>query len=62
MWDLKKNKQANKKTKTVTDSDTNTENKMMVARGEVGRGMGEIVEADKEVQTCGYKINHRDEK
>ena len=43
----------NKYNKTETD----TENKLMVARGEVGGWIGELGEGEQEVQTTSYKIN-----
>ena len=34
-----------------------TENKLMVARGEGGKHVGKIGEGDQEVKTSSYKIN-----
>ena len=40
------------KTKTI-----DIENRMVVARGEKGWGVGKTSEGNREVQTFGYKIN-----
>ena len=37
---------------------TDTENKLVVARGEDGSRLGEIGEGDLEVQIASYEINH----
>ena len=45
MWNLNKtNKQT--KNKTETDSEIHSENKLMVSRGEVSRGMGKRGDGD----------------
>ena len=35
----------------------NTENKPMVARQEIGRGMGKIGKGEQEVQASSYRMN-----
>jgi len=58
MRNLKTNKQTNKQMKKQQKYRLiNTENKLVVARGEVGKGMGEIDKNDYKVHTLSYKIN-----
>ena len=54
MWNLKNKR--NKQTKNPRLF--NTENKPVVPRGEVGRGIDEIHKGDYQVQTSNYKIKN----
>ena len=55
-------KKQEKWTKIITwNKAVEKENKQVVARGEQGRGMSEIVEGDWKVQTSSYKTNESQE-
>ena len=55
MWNLKN--KTNEQTKQNRNRLIGVKNKLVVARGEAGRGMGKIGEGDQEVKISSYKIN-----